>query len=406
MGKPGLERLEVDAKRRPVRLAERHNPVPGEQLILSLDGNLQRLAAHLLEGQRGAIVALDPKSGEVLCLFSSPTYDQMLFQNGIGIADYKRLTDDPGIPLLNRAIASFHSPGSTFKVVTALAAAQAGRMSLTDRVNCQGFYPLGRGRGPRCMSRHGSISFMTAMQKSCNTYFCEMGMRAGPEGLRNAALQTGLGDRLGIDLLGERTGIVPTDEWIARWRKPPVWYQGDTLNLAIGQGELLVSPLQMAYVTALIANDGKGYRPHLVRAVRSPYEDGTVRRVAPEVIHSVEAPAWFWPELKRSLVGVVEGGTGSSARIPGISWGGKTGSAEHRRGEKTHSWFIGYGPAEDPKIAICVFVEAAGHGGSVAAPMASQIVRRYLLGPEAVADVNSATASSAPAAASSSPSSR
>jgi penicillin-binding protein 2 len=406
MGRPGIEEMEVDAKRRPLRVAGRDNPVPGQQLVLSIDGNLQRLGTELMQGYRGSIVAIDPKNGEVLCLVSSPTYDQTLFHNGISTADYKKLMDDPAIPLLNRAIASFNSPGSTFKIVTAMAAAEAGRLSPNDRVNCPGYYPLGSRRGPRCMGRHGAIAFHSAMQKSCNTFFCEMGMRAGPTVLRKEAERVGLGQRLGVDLFGEGKGIVPTDEWISRWRKPPIWYTGDTLNLAIGQGELQASPLQMAHMMALVANNGVAYRPRVVRAVRSPYGDGEAAFTEAEVLHRIQAPDWFWNQLRASLVAVVDGGTATSAKIPGLNWGGKTGSAEHKKGQKTHSWYVGFAPAEDPKIAICVFVEAAGHGGAIAAPMAGQIVRRYLLGAEESAASSSASALAAQAQPPGSPSSR
>jgi penicillin-binding protein 2 len=379
MGMPGSETVELDVKRRPLRVVGRDSAIPGTQLESTLDARLQKLATSLLgkHGYRGAVVAIDPRNGELLCLVSSPTFDQNMFAGGISSAEWAHLNNHPGKPMINRATYASYSPGSTFKIVTALAAVQSGRFDPRATVTCAGGYRIGSSLR-RCMGRHGAISFSRAMQVSCNTYFFTVGMQVGPEALRKASFDSGLGEVTGLEILGESKGVVPTEEWIKRWRNPPRWYGGDTLNLSIGQGELRATPLQMANVAALVANNGVNYRPHLVRAMRSPLDD-LVKPVEPEVLHQVDAPPQFWNEMKASLIAVLEGGTAGSARIPGVVWGGKTGSTEHRKGEKTHGWFVGFAPANDPKIAVAVLVEAAGHGGEVAAPIAREVVKRYLV---------------------------
>ncbi|MCX7799335.1 MAG: penicillin-binding protein 2 [Fimbriimonadales bacterium] len=399
MGVEGRERVEVDVRRRPVRVLGRDNPVPGSRLTLGIDADLQRRALELLGSRRGAVVMLDPSSGEVLCLASSPTYDVRLFEGGISREDYRRLQEDRRAPLLNRAIRGFYSPGSTFKIVTSMAARRAGVFSNTRPVACRGYFQIGR-RRLRCLGVHGAIAFPNAMAKSCNTYFASLGMDAGPDALIELALEAGLGQKTGIDLRGEGAGIVPTREWMATHRDPPRWYGGDTANMAIGQGFLSLTPLQMAQLIALVANRGVAYRPHLVRRITEPGAGGATRSVEPEATHRVDADPAFWEALVGSLRGVVEAGTAVSARIPGIAWCGKTGSTEHVRGRKTHGWFVGFAPMDRPMVAIAVLVEESGHGGEVAAPIARELVAAYLLGrPSAAAAKDEASSSADTASA-------
>lgn len=377
LGRPGEDHVEVDNKRRPVRTVSTTQGAPGRRLILSLDAELQRFAQTLLAGRRGGIVALEPSTGQVLALVSAPTYDGSLFQGGIKARDWAMLRDDPAHPLLNRPIYAAYAPGSTFKVITSIAAAQSGRFDPRQSVLCAGYYQIGSRRF-RCMGRHGAVSFRRAMAKSCNTYFASMGMAVGPDALRKACAHVGLGAPTGIDIPGEGRGIVPTLEWIAKWRRPPVWYGGDTVNFSVGQGEVSATPIQMASVAAMVANRGRTFRPHLVREIIDPVT-GHHESVRPQPLGEVNAGADFWNALADSMVAVIEEGTAGQARIPGIVWGGKTGSAENRRDRETHSWFIGFAPADNPRIAIAVVVENAGHGGDVAAPIAGQVVRRYLM---------------------------
>jgi penicillin-binding protein 2 len=216
------------------------------------------------------------------------------------------------------------------------------------------------------------------MVKSCNAYFMSLALRAKREGLLKAALDVGIYQRSGVDVPSEKRGDLATERYMAKYYPKYHWPLGDTANLGIGQGILAVTPIQMANVAALVANDGANFKPHLVKAIRNP-ADMSVRKVTPEVLHRVEANPQFWATMRSALVDVIQDGTARSAQIPGISWGGKTGSAEEKKGKKTHSWFIGFAPYDHPKIAICVFVEQAGHGGEVAAPIAKRVVQRYLL---------------------------
>lgn len=380
MGKQGYDRMEVDARGRPLRSISGSNPEPGSQLVLSLDSSLQKVAQDALDrrGFRGAVAALDPRTGEVLALTSTPTYDSSLFTSGISRADYQSLLDDPAKPLLNRAIYSAYAPGSTFKIVTSIAALQAGHWSPTANINCPGYYMIGRSSF-RCLGRHGPIPFERAMARSCNTYFITLGMRAGQQALCHACDAVGLGDVTGIDLRGEGKGIVPTPEWTKKRMPDGRWYPGNQRNFSVGQGEIAVTPLQMACVVSLVANRGVSYKPHVVRAIIPPEAGAKEQRIEPEVLGRVDAPPAFWDSMHRGLFQVIDAGTATrNAKIPGLRWAGKTGSAENKRDRKTHSWFVAFAPLENPQIALCVMLENAGHGGDEAAPVAAEIVRHYL----------------------------
>ncbi len=378
MGKPGIERVEVNAQRKPIRVLERENPVPGDRLILSIDNRLQMLAQKLMAGREGAVVMTDPATGEVLCLYSSPVYDAKKFDGGISSKNYKELSEDKHTPLNNRAIKGLYSPGSTFKLITAMAAEKAGMSSLYRHVNCPGFLKIGN-RTVRCQNHaHGTMSFRTALQKSCNTYFGSLADNIGREAISDTALEAGLGAKTGIDMRTEYKGLVPSDEWLDSRRKPMKWYRGDTVNIGIGQGYLQVTPLQMCQVASLVANEGVSYKPHVVKAIIESGPDGKRVDIQRAIAHEIRLSTTFWNEMKAALIAVIEGGTGGRAKIPGVTWAAKTGSTEHRSGKKTHAWFIGFAPAYQPKVAISVIVEGAGHGGEISAPIAKQLVQTYL----------------------------
>jgi penicillin-binding protein 2 len=397
MGVEGYEKHEVDARRRPTRTVERKAPQPGSKLILGLDAELQKIAYEQLRGRKGAVVALDPKTGEILCLASGPSYDASLFDGGISSKDWKMLNGDKDHPLVNRAISSAYAPGSTFKIVTTIASILAGQFTTSRSVYCPGYYQVGR-RKVKCENhRPGSVAFHLAFEKSCNTYFATLGDSAGMENLEKAASITGFGKRTHIDLPAESKGLYPTAEWIAavQKRNPEYrWYRGNTINVCIGQGEVNATPLQMACLAALVANEGISYEPRLVKAMIPPGNEQKPVPTERKVLSQVEAPPEMWRELKGAMVDVIQRGTGRAAQIPGITWGGKTGSAEHRKGQKTHGWFVGIAPMDDPKIVIAVLIEAAGHGGTVAAPVAKEIVKAYLL-PESARKVESKSANAA-----------
>jgi penicillin-binding protein 2 len=398
-GVPGREVLEVDARRRPLRVIERDNAIPGAKLMLSIDSRLQRLAAELLGDRRGAAVAIEPGTGEVLCLVSSPTYDLTPFLGGISKRAWEALLQDEDRPLINRAISSAYAPGSTFKIVTTLAAAKAGVFSAARAGYCPGFYMVGR-RRVGCLGEHGSIGYQSAISRSCNAFFCDWAFRSGVDALRGQALAAGLGARTGIDIPGESKGVIPTEAWLAGFDPPRRWYPGDTVNLGIGQGQVAVTPLQMACLISLVANSGVSYRPRLVRAKWSFGDPLGFERTPTEELVRVDAPSEVWHALREGLRTVIASGTASTAaRIPGLDWAGKTGSAEHARRELTHSWFVGFAPFDSPRVAVAVLVESAGHGSEVAAPIARDIVRAYLMRDSSSARV-AANASEARAASS------
>ncbi len=406
MGVPGSDHLEVDAKRRPTRVVGRDNPVPGDQLILSLDANLQKLALQSLSGQVGAVVAIDPRNGEILCLASNPSFDAGLFDNGISADDWDKLLNDPNRPLINRAVAGAYAPGSTFKLVTSLAAESVGKFDPNRTFYCPGYYKIGN-RKIRCANHApGLMTFRTAIEKSCNTFFGSYAVEIGEDAIRAEALECGFYSKSGVDIPGEQSGVIPTLAWVEKHRKPAKWYKGDTANTGIGQGDVTVTPLQMANLAALVATEGTQYKPHLVRQIK--HADGQIVDVKPEISHQVTASQTLWTALRGAMTDVVESGTATRAKIPGIVWAGKTGSAEHSRDKtkKTHAWFVGFAPVDNPQIAICVLVEDAGHGGDVSAPIAGAIVKRYLAGGGSKALPNAATTASAPADSGALPSDR
>ncbi len=357
----------------------------------------------------GAVVALDPKTGEILCFVSSPTFDQNIFNGGISSADWQRLTtknvDDPmsDEPLLDRAIQSSYAPGSTFKIVTSIAAYQAGKFDPEMHYFCDGGVRIGKAYF-RCLGHHGSIGYYDAMAKSCNSFFYQLGRSVGVDALRKACEDVGLGQKTGLEIGGEHRGVVPTDAYVKKVRKEGTWYTGDTLNFAIGQGFVEATPLQLANMVALVANSGTNYVPHLVHAIRPAEGNGAERPVEPRVWKHIDATSTFWQQLQTALVGVMDHGTAKAAKIPGVVWAGKTGSAEHGKDKnaKANAVFVGYAPADDPKIAICVLIEGVGHGGDFAAPPAADIVQAYLTdikpkgAAKSTASASAADASAAP----------
>ncbi len=386
MGDPGREQREIDAKRRSVRSMGGDAPNPGDQLILSIDSKLQKFATEFMAKNRyvGGVVALDPKTGEVLCLVSSPTFDQNLFTRGISATDWKGLSDpEHNQPLLNRAIGSSYAPGSTFKIVTSIAAYESGKFDSGTHFKCDGGIKVGN-KFFKCLGYHGSIGYNDAMAKSCNSYFYQLGRNVGPDALRQACYDVGLGQKQGIEIGESSKGVIPTEEYLERYyrRTRNIWHTGDMMNFSIGQGFVSATPLQLANLAALVANNGTNYKPHLVREIRAANGKGPVQEIKPEVLHHVQASSEFWSELQGALVGVVDHGTATKAKIPGVIWGGKTGSAEHgtdKSGKtKTHAIFVGFAPAKDPKIALCILIEGVGHGGDFAAEPAKDIVEAYL----------------------------
>lgn len=421
MGEPGWDKVRVDVRGRPLSSLGRDRAVPGNKLILSIDYEMQVLAQQLLQGHRGALVALDPTNGEILSIVSSPTYDIGKFIGGISNQDYQELLNHPGKPQFNRAISGQYPPASTFKVVVSYSAYKAGQLDFNRTVHCPGYFQVGN-RRVNCLGPRGNVAFEEAIAKSSNTYFADLTMRMGPQVLRDGSAELLLGSRMGVDIPGEVSGLIPDEEEI-RKRHNRNWFHGDTVNMALGQGDTLVTPLQMAVVASVVANGGYAYKPHILRAYVPPGSEEVSVPTDPEKIISLEEHATFWSRMRTAMARVFTDGTAKRSRIEGLKWAGKTGSAEVFRQVDTHSWFVGFAPYDSPQIAIAVVIEQSGHGGDVAAPIAAQYVKRLLtkrgyLAPEVVpipedapddssdtADENASPAATASRTATSSPNS-
>lgn len=375
-GKHGREVMEVDATGAPIQRLHRELARAGQTLVLTLNARLQAVAERTLQGKRGAVVALDPKTGEVLVMASSPSFDPNWFSGGIKPERWRWLISHPAYPLQNRAIATTHPPGSTFKIVTAVAALMFGKATPRTRIPCGGGRVVGR-RFFRCWRRHGTLDLERAIGQSCDSYFYTLGLAVGPDRLARVARLMGLGEKTGIDLPGESPGNIPTPAWKRR-RYRERWYGGDTANMAIGQGYVAATPLQMALVACAVANEGVVMRPHLLKERRDP-QGRVVAQTTPKVLHRVPVPPSVWKAIKRGMLAAVYGPGGTAGRLRGlpIRVAGKTGSSEHRKGAKTHAWFIAFAPFDRPKIALCVMVEESGHGGEVAVPIAREILAAF-----------------------------
>jgi penicillin-binding protein 2 len=391
--------VETNAGGRPLRELDTRRGAPGLNLFLSIDARLQEVAEKAFGPRNGALVALDPKSGEVLALMSKPGFDPHLFVEGIDAPTYKVLNEDPTAPLFNRALQGVYSPGSTIKPFMALAALENNIPSVHERTFCSGEMSLpGSDRKYRCHKRHGHgwLDMDGAITQSCDIYFYQAALSLGIDRIDALLERFGLGKPTGLDLPNEKGGLLPTREWKKRARKEN-WYPGETLITGIGQGYLTLTPLQMAQMTARVAMRGKGFRPHLVHATQDP-ATGSVVAVAPEPLAPIVLhDATSWDRVIDAMEHVMKpGGTASrsGANAP-YRIAGKTGTVQvssmaqdELEAQKLqdvpellrdHALFIAFAPIDDPKIAIAVLVEHAGHGGSEAAPMARQIMDAWLL---------------------------
>ncbi len=377
-GEDGGWQIQVNNRGQRVGVMGYKEPLPGNDLILTINKELQRVAWDSLEGRPGAIVVLDPNNGEILSLVSSPAYNPNLFAGSLSQEEWFSLKKDPLHPLTNRATQGQYAPGSAFKVITAIASLERG-ISRDKRFSCSGAFPF-KDRVFRCWKEegHGTLNLKEAIIHSCDIYFYQLGLETGVDNIVDFAQRFGLGKASGIDLFEEGKGLLPH----RRWREDSLsrkWFEGDTVNLSIGQGYLLVTPLQMANLIGAIANRGSLYRPYLVKRVLSP-EGEVIRETRPRLMGEVRLRKENLDFLRESLFGVVnELGTGWRARIEGIEVAGKTGTAENPLGED-HAWFIGFAPYREPKIALAIIVEHGGMGGEAAAPIAKKIFEAYFAG--------------------------
>lgn len=409
-GYPGYQQIVTNARGRQVpvegaegsdSILEREQPQPGANLFLTIDLDLQRLATELMDGKRGSIVALNPANGEVLALVSAPAFDPNAFALGMTASEFNALQYDPDQPLFNRAVRGNYPPGSTIKPMLSLAALETGATNLTRRAVCRGFYTLPgsthRYRDWRPQG-HGEVDLHDAIAQSCDVYFYEISRDIGIDRMHEYLSQFGLGQPTGIDMTGELTGLVPSREWkrnAFRERADQVWFPGETVIASIGQGYMLVTPLQLANATAALAMRGERFKPRLVAATENPLtgerdlaEPARLPRVAID-------NEFYWESIIAAMNDVMQGEQGT-ARATGrgapYTMAGKSGTAqvfsvaqeetyeeeEVEERLRDHALFIAFAPVEEPAIAVAVIIENGSSGSRVAAPIARAIMDQYL----------------------------
>lgn len=412
-GASGAKIIEANAYGRPLRELDYQRGYPGRNLLLSIDAKVQLVAEQALGDLNGAIVALDPRNGEIIALVSKPGYEPHLFVEGIDNKTYKALLADPKRPLFNRALQGMYPPGSTIKPAMAIAGLEYGVVDPSHTEYCSGGMSLpGSSRRYRCHKRngHGAMNMLLGVMKSCDVYFYQLGLSLGVDRIHASMTGFGLGHATGIDLPLEKNGLYPSREWKQRARKEN-WYPGETLNIAIGQGYTLTTPMQLAQMTARIAMRGGGYEPHVLRAT----EDAITKvrtLIAPKTLAPIELKDnRNWQTVIEAMEETTHSPGGTAYRIgkdAPYRIGSKTGTAqvasmrqdekEARSLEETpphlrdHALFIAFAPVDDPQIAIAVLAEHAGHGGAAASPIARQVMDQYLLGEVRYTPVTAATA--------------
>lgn len=369
-GRSGGLQIEADSRGRFLKVLGVKEPKEGRDLRVSIDADLQDFAYRQFKGRRGSVIVMDLASGGLLCLTNSPSYDPNLFASTRGRREVGKFLSDKLAPMLNRALQGQYPPGSIFKIVTALAALEPGKIKLSASYNCPGFAVVG-GKRFGCWREggHGPQGLFEAYAHSCDVFFYMTGLAAGPDAIHDKAVEIGFSLVSGIDLPGEKKGLVPSRSW-KRSKQKASWYDGDTMNFSIGQGYLLVTPMQALGMAVTMATDGQRLKPHLVEAI-----DGV--KVAERHASAFVVTRKYLEAVKEGLDQVVnsDSGTGRLARVPGVRVAGKTGTAETHK-EATHAWFVGYAPEEKPRYAFAVFLEFGGHGGVEAATLANALLSR------------------------------
>jgi penicillin-binding protein 2 len=351
--------------------------VPGNDLILTIDADLQKYAEDLLGDRKGAVVAIDPNNGEILALVSKPDFDLNDFSGKLSPEVWNRLNNDPDKPLFNRATLTRYPPGSTYKMVEALASLQEGIMKVNSTLPCSEGFRYGD-RVFKSHGAYGSVGFVTSIEMSVNAFYYQLALRIGFDNWTKYGKIFGFGQKTGIDIPEESKGLLPSAEYFDKVYGPKGWTLGYLVSLGIGQGELGVTPLQMAAYCVSLANSGTYYQPHLVTAVRNPING--IQTPISYKKRKIDIDQKYFDLVRKGMYMVVNGnGTAHAIRTSDIEIAGKTGTAQNPHG-RDHSWFIAFAPYDNPKIAICVLVENAGFGAAVAAPIATRIIHKYLLG--------------------------
>jgi penicillin-binding protein 2 len=408
IGKMGLERLreadlrgekgssssEVNARGFEQQLLKNVGPLPGNDIQLTIDAELQKVAEDLMDGgdKAGAVVAMEVKTGRMLVLASNPVLPLSQFVGGISHKNWNALLENSKHPLINKVVQAMYPPGSIYKMITAMAGLSSGVIDKDTVFYCPGYLTFGT-RRYHCWKRsgHGAVNLKRALSESCDVYFYQVGLRVGVDKLAEIANKFGLGHKTGIVMEHEKSGLTPTKEWKKKKYKKK-WQEGETLSVAIGQGFNLVTPLQVCLMTATIANGGKQYLPQMIEKITDP--DGNIlEQFEPVVVDELKGEQKFLKQIRTGMEDVVQGrhGTARGVRIKGLTIGGKTGTAQvvrlkqykHLKEEdipykyRDHAWFTCYAPAEDPEIAVTVLVEHGLHGGSGAGPVARALLEKY-----------------------------
>ncbi|HSD72575.1 MAG TPA: penicillin-binding protein 2 [Thermoanaerobaculia bacterium] len=389
-GTNGERRVIVDSHAREIAEESRTESRAGQNLFLTIDRDLQQLAEELFADKVGSAIALDPKTGEILALVSAPSYDPNWFTRRVTAQEWTKLLSDPDHPLQNRAIQNTYSPGSVFKIFLAYGALAHGWVDPDWQVFCPGhatFY----GRTFRCHRKggHGLVNLRNAIKLSCDVYFYNLGRRLGVDRIAQIAREFGFGEPTGIDLAHEKPGLVPSEEW-ARTKRGARWYPSETISVAIGQGPVLMTPMQIARGVSALITGGKLPTPHLFYASQDP-KMGVRLRYRAQPRQTLAIAPGLLAIVKNGMWAVVNepGGTAFGSRVPGIEAGGKTGTVQVARRDavlregvdrsrlEDHAWFTAFAPIDDPRIVVVVFVEHGGHGSSAAAPIARRLLAKY-----------------------------
>ena len=396
-GETGYEKVEIDAGGRAVRSLSRTPPTPGNNLTLTLDIKLQEMAEKAFGERRGALVAIEPSTGGILALVSTPTFDPNLFVDGIRSEDWDQLNNSPSRPMINRALNGAYPPGSTYKPFMALAALETGKRTPAQAIADPGFFSFG-GHTFRDDKKggHGMVDMYKSIVHSCDTYYYMLANDMGIDNIARFMAPIGFGSKTGIDIDGESVGVLPSPEWKKRRFKKAEqqkWFAGETISIGIGQGYNNFTPIQLAQAMAALANDGVLFKPHLVKHVTDS-RSGDKTMIEPEPLRVLPWKKQNIETIKKAMVGVNTEGTGARA-FAGAEYvsGGKTGTAQvfslkggeyfaHKLKEelRDHALFIAFAPADKPKIAMAVLVENGGFGAQSAAPIARMVMDYYLLG--------------------------
>lgn len=383
-GIDGGEQVEVDARGRALRLVSRIEPRSGSNIYLTIDKRIQEAAEAAFAGKKGTVVAMNPTTGEILAMVSRPSYDPNMFAQRLSGEDWEQIATDPSHPLQNRAFQAQYPPGSIFKLIVAIAGLESGALTPETKFNCPGYFYLGNTRFDDWkQGGHGTLDLRGAIVNSCNVYFYQAGLRTGIEEITRVSRAFGLGEPPGLGLGDEARGSLP-DPQPGR-RGQPAWPAGNTVVASIGQGPVVVSPMQLLIMVSAIANGGTIYRPWVVKRIASLSGD-ILEEYEPEALHRVPVKPETLAFIRQAMLGVVNEGTGARAKVPGIPIGGKTGTAQVvRKGDgkgqtdlKDHGWFASFAPVDNPRIAVVVLVENGGFGGQVAAPVARAVYEAAL----------------------------